>query len=227
MASTRLPGKAMLKIGGIPVLEHVIRRVKSAEKVDEVILATTENPEDKELVNLALSMDIEYWTEPDEDDVLKRYYEAARFYGADNIVRITGDCPFIDPFWIDKCADVLENYHAKDLVYVTNILPERRLPDGLDVEGFNFYTLQSAHENERDKYNREHVCHWMADNALVVGLVESKQDLSHHRWTLDTQEDYDWFCDVSGHLECRPPHPTTEELLELIDKHPELKRTDE
>jgi len=226
MASTRLPGKAMLKIGGIPVLEHVIKRVKSAEKVDMVILATTCNQEDEILTFFAHQMGIKDWIHPDVDDVLGRFYQAAAYYGADNVIRITGDCPFIDPFWIDKCADTLENYHVKDLIYVTNIYPTRLLPDGLDVEGFNFYTLQRANEEESDPYNREHVCHWMAEHALVAGLVESKTDLSHHRWTLDTAEDYEWFCEVAGHIKCRPPHPTTEELLELIETHPELERTE-
>ena len=220
MGSTRLPAKALKEIAGIPSLEHVIRRVKQAKMLDRVILATTMKAEDGELTKLADANDIS-WYRGEEDDVLARFSGSAMRVPVDYIIRITGDCIFLDPFWIDLTCEYLIQYDPKELVYIHNIEP-RRLPDGLDVEGFTFGALLAAHRNCDNAYDREHVCHWMMDNCKTVSLSEDLMDMSHHRWVLDTEADYEFFTAVAEHLDCTPPYPTVPDLQNFLAEHPEI-----
>ena len=220
MGSTRLPGKALKKIGGMTALEHVIRRVKLAEMPDKIVLATPDTPEDHQLCEMAVDLGIEYHKGA-EDDVLTSFYECATFRNADYVCRITADCVFIDPFWIDLACEHLLLHHPEQLFYVHNISP-RKLPDGLDVEGFTFNALKKAYENTPDPWDREHVCHWMMDNCEKYSMSAGLLDLSHHRWTLDRPEDLLFMREVAKHLNCTPPNPTAPDLQNFLIEHPEI-----
>ena len=133
ISSTRLPRKVLKKIEGKTILEHVINRVKAAKNLDNVIVATTVKKEDLEIVKICASLGISVFC-GSEDDVLDRYYQTARLFNAEHIVRITSDCPLIDFKVID---DVVDLYFKKNADYATNTLPET-FPDGEDVEIFSF-----------------------------------------------------------------------------------------
>ena len=139
MNSTRLPGKVLLTIGDKTVLEYVVERVAQAKTIAKVIVATTEKPEDSVIVNWAKKKGIDVYG-GSEDDVLDRFYQAARQHNLQHIVRITADCPLIDPDVIDK---IVEYYFKTGKDYCANIL-ERSYPDGLDVEVFSFAALERA-----------------------------------------------------------------------------------
>jgi spore coat polysaccharide biosynthesis protein SpsF len=142
MGSTRLPGKVMMDVAGVPMLARVVNRLKRAKCLDEVIVATTENRHDDVIERLAAQAN---WVlfRGSEDDVLDRYYQAAVSGRADAVVRITSDCPLIDPFLVDRVIQLFVSLkHEVD--YVSNSLPSPTFPRGLDTEVFSFGALERA-----------------------------------------------------------------------------------
>lgn len=152
MGSTRLPGKALKKVNGKPLIEILLYRLSLAKKIDKIILATSENSENDELANLVEKLEYEVYR-GSEDDVLDRYYRAAKKYQPTSIVRITGDCPIIDPELVDEVIDL---YHNKNVDYASNTEPPT-FPDGLDTEVFSFAALETAHQQATNSFDREHV----------------------------------------------------------------------
>lgn len=170
------------------MLEHVVRRVSQAERVDQVVVATTVSSEDDAIVSLCQERG---WsvTRGSVDDVLGRYVEAARAHDADVIVRVCSDCPLVDPELIDDVVVALLDRPEVD--YVANNLPSRTYPIGLDLEAFRRSALEAAHAQDRDPALREHVTPYIRQNPerfqiLSLGHTE---DLSRHRWTVDVPED--------------------------------------
>ncbi len=139
MSSTRLPGKVLLDLAGEPMLARVVARTQRAKTIDRTIVATTVEPEDEPIVALCYARG---WavSRGSRDDVLDRYYQAAVSDGADPIVRITSDCPLIDPEVIDRVVERL----TAGVDYASNINPTRTFPRGLDVEAFTFVSLAAA-----------------------------------------------------------------------------------
>ena len=186
--STRLPGKVLLPLLGEPVLTHVVRRVSRARRLDEVVVATTLHPGDDPIEALALENG---WpvVRGSEQDLLARYLQAARTSAADVVVRVTSDCPLIDPGLID---DVVEARRADDADYASNTLPPRTYPRGLDVEAFTTDALERAGREDADLASREHATPYLYRNPDRFRLlaVRGSSDESQHRWTLDTHEDY-------------------------------------
>jgi spore coat polysaccharide biosynthesis protein SpsF len=187
--STRLPGKVLLPLLGVPALTHVVRRLGRATRVDEVVVATTTLPGDDPIVDLGAR---EGWpiTRGSEMDLLSRYLDAARAHGADRIVRITSDCPMIDPGLVDLVVDALDQSGA---AYASNSLPPRTYPRGLDAEAFTLEALQQADTADRDPASREHATPylWRHPELFRHARVAHDVDLSSHRWTVDTPEDYE------------------------------------
>lgn len=186
--STRLPRKVLSEISGEPMLARVVERVSAARLVDEVVVATTVDPGDSPIVELAAARG---WsvTRGSVDDVLGRYVEAARAHDADVIVRVCSDCPLVDPELIDDVVGALLDRPEVD--YVANNLPSRTYPIGLDLEAFRRSALEAAHAHDRDPALREHVTPYIRQNPerfqiLALGHTE---DLSRHRWTVDVPED--------------------------------------
>ena len=188
MGSTRLPGKILKEVNGKTLLEYQIERVQRSSNINEIIVATTTNETDEPIVRLCRNLGIACYR-GSEQDVLGRYFEAATDYGANVVVRLTSDCPLIDPVIID---DVIQYYQSnQDLLdYCSNTI-KRTFPRGLDVEVFSYEALENAHENAILDRDREHVTAYIYTNPAQFNLdgIEYKQDLSHYRWTVDTIED--------------------------------------
>ena len=187
--STRLPGKVLRPLLGEPLLSHVVRRTARASLVDEVVVATTRLAADQPIVDLGRA---EGWpvVRGSEADLLDRYLLAARSERADRVVRITSDCPLIDPVLIDDVVAALDREGAD---YASNSLEPRTYPRGLDVEAMTFAALVLADSQDRDPASREHATPWLRTHPELVRVVRVAADVdrSEHRWTVDTPEDYE------------------------------------
>ena len=187
--STRLPGKVLLPLLDEPVLVHVVRRVRRARTLDAVVVATTVAPGDDPIAELGRR---EGWpvTRGSEMDLLDRYLEAARAHAATHVVRITSDCPLIDPGVID---DVVTELMTSGADYVSNSLEPRTFPRGLDTEAMTLEALERAGHEDADPASREHATPYIYRHPeqFRLGAVRLPEDLAWHRWTLDTPEDYE------------------------------------
>jgi spore coat polysaccharide biosynthesis protein SpsF (cytidylyltransferase family) len=221
MTSTRLPGKVMADLCGKPALEHMIERVRRAELLDDIVVATTVNADDDPVSDLCRRLDIQVFR-GDEADVLGRFQGAAAETGAEAIIRLTGDCPMIDPKVIDEVISVFDG-GAYDHVSNCNI---RTYPDGLDVEAFTRGALNEAAEKADHPYLREHVTPYIRGSNpefghgnFALGHVVFEADLSHLRWTLDTVDDLDRIRRLITQL---PRNYSWFEALSLATRQPEL-----
>lgn len=186
MGSSRLPGKMLEQIEGKSVLGHVISRLKSCRYIDNITLATTDLEQDKALLEEARNYNIEAFP-GNEKDVLDRYYQCAKKIGSKAIVRITGDCPFLDSKIVDEIILKFLNY---DSDYSSNVRP-RSFPDGIVAEVFSFEALEEAWTNAKLPSEREHVTPyiWKSPEKFKIVNVENDTDLSELRITLDHKED--------------------------------------
>jgi spore coat polysaccharide biosynthesis protein SpsF len=215
--STRLPGKVLLPLLGEPLLAHVVRRVSRARWVDATVVATTVSPDDDAIVELARR---EGWIveRGSEADLLDRYLQAARAHGAERVVRITADCPLIDPGVIDEVVDKLSTTAA---AYASNTLEPRTYPRGLDVEAMTLEALEAANVFDDDSRSREHVTPFIYRHPerFRLAALRSPVDLSGHRWTVDTVEDYELvrrIYDEIGNDEF-----SWRDALAVVDAHPD------
>jgi spore coat polysaccharide biosynthesis protein SpsF len=219
MGSTRLPGKVLQDLAGEPMLARVVNRTCRAKTLQEVVIATTTNTVDDVIVKLCEARGWS-WFRGSEEDVLDRYYHAAKKYQADFIVRITSDCPLIDPEVIDHVVqEFLERQPEVD--YASNTWPRRTFPRGLDTEVMRMDVLERAWREDRNPAWREHVTPYIYRNPdrFRIHNVVSPVDYSAMRWTVDTQEDlafvrkiYDYF----GH-----DRFSWREVLKVLEEHPE------
>jgi spore coat polysaccharide biosynthesis protein SpsF len=187
--STRLPGKVLLDLAGRPVLARVIERLRECRKLDEIIVATSSRKGDDAIEELCLELATPCFR-GSEDDVLDRFYQAARSHKADTIIRITADCPLIDPALIDRMTTLFTELDPP-ADYLSNTL-KRTYPRGLDAEIFSFQALEKAWRKASHPAEREHVTPYIyrrPEEFRLAGYAAGP-DLSHHRWTLDTPEDY-------------------------------------
>ena len=184
--SVRFPRKVLGQVGDFSVLGLLIERLKQSKFLSDIIIATTSRPEDDSLVELALANGV-HAHRGSSEDVLSRYFEAAQTNQADYIVRITGDCPLVDPGLVDLAVTSMVDDHYD---YVSNTAPPT-FPDGFDVEAFSFGSLEAAANQAFDKHDREHVTPWMKRNIVKTYNIESGTDYSHFRVTIDEQRDLD------------------------------------
>jgi len=218
MGSTRLPGKVLMKLIGEPILAHVIKRTSRAKTISNIVVATTVNQMDNVIVQFCQENG---WLcfRGNEQDVLDRYYKAAVEYQADVIVRITSDCPLIEPEIIDRVVgEYLEN---PSLDYVSNTLDPRTFPRGLDVEVVSFEALRCAWEEDNNYEWREHVTPYIYRNPdkFSVKGVKHGEDLSYMRWTVDTIEDFRFVSTIYNHF--RHNNFSWMDVLTLLKQHPE------
>ena len=189
MGSTRFPGKILKKINDKFVLDYVIDRLRFSNELDNIVLATTTEKKDDILEEYSSKKDIDYFR-GSEEDVLSRYYHAAKKYNADIIVRITSDCPLIDSDIVDEA---IRQHNLSNSDYTANTI-KRTFPRGLDVEVFNFNALELDYKNATEKYQREHVTPYIIENPERFRLknVEAKGNLYRPdiRITIDTIEDF-------------------------------------
>jgi spore coat polysaccharide biosynthesis protein SpsF len=189
MGSTRLPGKVLAEIEGRPMLWHVLQRTQAADSLDEVVVATTTEPADDLIVSLCRESGTVCFR-GSEKDVLDRYYQAARLHRAPVIVRITSDCPLIDPEIVDK---TVRQFMVEQPDYASNCLV-RTYPRGLDTEVFTFRALEVAWNEAGQSYERAHVTPYLYQNPerFKVLSVMGNKDYSFYRWTVDTPEDFEF-----------------------------------
>jgi spore coat polysaccharide biosynthesis protein SpsF len=189
ISSERLPGKVLLDLAGEPMLVREVNRLARSKMLNEIVIATSINPEDEKIVDLCKERG---WNcfRGDEDDVLDRFYQTALIHRADVIVRITADCPLIDPEVVDQVINEFIN-HQPEIDYVSNIAPKRTYPRGLDTEVFRFDVLERAWQEDKNPASREHVTPYIRERSdlfKTYGVI-CDQDYSHMRWTVDTPED--------------------------------------
>ena len=220
MGSVRLPGKVMAEIAHKPMLWHVIERLKRAESVHSVVVATTTQESDEPLLKLAEDSGAAAYAGSPED-VLDRYYQAARHFGGDAIVRITADCPLLDPHVTDR---VVRRYLAGDCDYVANTL-RRTYPDGLDVEVFSYEALERAWKEASLASEREHVTPYIWKNPEEFRLagVENNLDLGSLRWAVDESEDLEFVRQVYKGLQGKGHIFYMQDILNLLEERPDLK----
>jgi spore coat polysaccharide biosynthesis protein SpsF len=212
MGSSRLPGKVMMDIMGKPMLKHTIERLKRIKTPNTIIIATTYSKKDDIIAKLALEEKINCFR-GDEEDVLMRYYQAAKEYKIDTVVRITADCPLIDPGLVDEVIDFyLKN---QPLNYASNTI-KRTYPRGFDIEIFSFSALEKAFKNATKPYQREHVTPFIYENERCLNY-KSDKDYSKYRVTVDTAEDFkliDRIFDFFGNNEF-----SYQKVIDLLNKN--------
>ena len=220
ISSTRLPGKVLKIIERKTVLEHVINRVRAAKNIDDMVVATTVKKEDLEIVKLCASLGISVFC-GSEDDVLDRYYQTARLFKAGHIVRITSDCPLIDPQIIDE---VIELYFQKKADYASNTMPET-FPDGLDTEVFSYKTLKKAWKNAKLSSEREHVTPYIRKYPNIFKIVNLKceYNLNDKRWTLDEPEDFKFIKIIYKNLYHKNALFGMKAILNFLKKYPKIE----
>lgn len=214
MCSTRLPDKAMLPLLRRPVLQRIIERLKDCQSADVIIVATTVKEEDDKIIGLAKGMGVKVFR-GSEEDVLSRFYYAAKQNLLDIIVRITSDCPFVDPEILDG---MVKDYLSKErLDYLSNTI-ERAFPRGLDVEVFSFKALERAFNSAKEPYQREHVTPYIYENKEKFSVLNypAGEDNSSYRLTLDTVEDYELIKAVYNKLYPTKPKFRLSDVVSLI-----------
>lgn len=187
MSSTRLPRKVMKMAAGKPLIQHLLERLSESRAIEKIVLATSKDKKNDALVTFVKNLGYDVFR-GSENDVLDRYYQAAKQHSTDGIVRITGDCPLIDY----KVTDlVINKYLEGHYDYVSNTKPPT-YPDGLDTEVFSFVALEKAWKEARRPYEREHVTPYLYQSGLFkVCNVSNDVDLSKERWCVDEPEDYE------------------------------------
>jgi spore coat polysaccharide biosynthesis protein SpsF len=220
MTSTRLPGKVLKQVLEKPLLEYQIERLLRVKLANEVVIATTTNTTDEPIVELCDRLSISYFR-GSEFDVLARYHGTAKTYQADVVVRVTSDCPLIDPLVIDQ---TLEFYHGhqSEYDYVSNCL-RRTYPRGMDTEVFPFAVLSQVFQEATASSDREHVTSFIYrhPNRFRLGQLTALQDYSQHRWTVDTVEDFELIRHMLSELYPKLPTFTFKDCLKLIERHPD------
>ena len=218
--SERLPNKVLKEIENLPMICHIINRVKKAKNIDQIILATSNTDTDKILLDIAKKFKIIGFA-GDEKDVLDRFYNAAIIYAANPIVRITGDCPLVDPILLDK---MVEFYQANDYDYMSNTI-ERTFPDGLDIEIFSSEVLKISNKEAKWLSEREHVTPYILKNQndFRIYNYKNKQNLSNLRWCVDEEDDLIMIRKIFQ--EMRPNQFfSTDDALKIILKRPDISK---
>jgi len=222
LGSTRLPGKVLLDLAGDSMLARVVHRVRRAASVDEVVIATTVESRDDELAKVCASRG---WScfRGSEHDVLDRYYQTARAHGADVIVRITSDCPLIEPTLIDA---IVERRELQQADFASNTL-QRTYPRGLDTEVFTSTLLDTAWRDDRNPAWREHVTPFMTNHPERFSIIQftDAEDHSDLRWTVDTPQDFALVEKVFTHFS--DDAFTQEDVLALLARNPEWVKINE
>lgn len=217
MGSTRLPNKVMKPIGGVPMIELLMARLAKSKHIDQIVLATSTDERNTPLVDHVEKLGYTC-VRGSESDVLDRYLVAARQAQADVVVRITGDCPLIDPALVDQ---VIAQFKAAGVDYLSNIAPAS-YPDGLDTEVFTLQALERAGRESKDSFDHEHVTPYLRKPGLYkTGAMQHIEDLSGLRWTVDEPADFEVVSQVFSHF-APSIHFSWTEVLDLQRSRPSI-----
>jgi spore coat polysaccharide biosynthesis protein SpsF len=246
MSSSRLPGKILADIAGQPMLQRVFIRTSRAASVSQTLFATTTDPSDDPVAEYCDFSGIPF-TRGNLYDVLDRYYQAAKEAKADVVVRITADCPVIDPELIDNVVNTViseqSSVNGEAFDFVCNRLPppyHRTYPIGLDIEACMFKALEQAWKKAKEPQHREHVMPYFYEGVELtrqsrtletgtssrgynIALLHHTADFGDYRWTVDTPEDLEFMRQVYAHFDGRDDF-TWKEVLDLVHDHPELMK---
>jgi spore coat polysaccharide biosynthesis protein SpsF len=222
MGSSRLPGKVLKDVHGMPLLIREIVRVRRAQSLGQVIVATTVDPEDDPIAEFCRRQGVPFYR-GDPLDVLDRYYQAAQLFKAEVVVRLTGDCPLIDPREIDR---TVRAFFAAGVDFAANRLPppwKRTTPIGMDTEVVTFDALARAWREAEARYAREHVMPYLyeQEGRFNVLLVDHTPDLGKYRLTVDTPEDLALIREIFDHFGGTDEFSLME-IMALLKERPEL-----
>jgi spore coat polysaccharide biosynthesis protein SpsF len=218
MGSSRLPGKVLMDLGGQTVLARVVNRLRRATLLDEILIATCYAVTDDAIVRECERLSVNSFR-GSEDDVLDRYYQAAQVSKAEVVVRITSDCPLIDPVLVDETISVFQEQHAD---YASNTIVHS-YPRGLDTEVFTRAALERAWTDARKSYEREHVTPYFYEHPELfrIASTHGPDDYSHFRWTLDTPEDLQLIRKIYSKFDDQDTFGW-QEAVALMEREPEL-----
>jgi spore coat polysaccharide biosynthesis protein SpsF (cytidylyltransferase family) len=220
MSSTRLPGKVLADVEGEPMLALQLRRLERSRAIDRIVVATSDDPSDDPIAAAAVELSVKVHRGP-LHDVLARFAGAAAGHDGP-VLRLTADCPFIDPAVVD---DLVALFTADPVAAYGSNVDERTYPDGLDVEIFTPEALTEAARRATDPVDREHVTTLIRrerDRFPAVSLVRTSEPLGHLRWTVDDQADLEFVRNVVRRLGDRRHAATLEEILAAIRRPPSL-----
>ena len=221
MTSSRLPGKVLMNIEGVPMLEHQLRRIKRSKFIKKIVVATSKDQSDNPITELCESIGVSVYR-GSLQDVLERLYSAASFYKFDTVVRLTADCPLTEPSLIDEA---IREFYKRDLDYLSNCRPPT-FPDGLDVEVMRLEALKVASNKATLPSHREHVTPYILSmpDKFKIGNMENSVNLSAHRWTVDETNDFKFVSKVYHFLYKDNPSFNWFDILSLLRENPELTR---
>ncbi|WP_375724546.1 glycosyltransferase family protein [Arcobacter sp. KX21116] len=223
MGSSRLPGKVMKKIDNKILMEYQLDRVLASKRIDKVVIATSILKQDDVIENFCNDYGIECFR-GSENDVLSRYYECAKYYKADIIVRLTADCPLVDPLIIDK---VIDKFKEDNVDYCGNTVPleTNTFPDGTDTEVFSMESLSKAYKEIKDFHFREHVTFqfWQNKEYSKTQLFNEK-NYSDYRITVDYPEDFEVVSFIFRELKKRESFGHLDEIIEILNSNPDVKK---
>ena len=217
MGSTRLPNKVMMPINGVPMIEVLLARLAKSLQINRIVLATSTDKRNTPLVEHVEKLGYTCVI-GSESDVLNRYLLAAQKVQAEVVVRITGDCPLIDPALVDQA---IIQFKADDVDYLSNVAPAT-YPDGLDIEVFTLKALERADHESLDPFDHEHVTPYLRKPGLFkTSVMQHSEDLSGLRWTVDEPADFEVFSAVLKHF-APNIHFSWTEVLDMQRRHPEV-----
>jgi len=221
MTSSRLPGKVLKEVLGRPMVSIMLERVQDSQYINKIVVATTTNPHDDPVAKLAEKLGYLVFR-GSEHNVLNRFYLAAKNCNADTIMRLTADCPLIDPDLLD---DLVVFFFDGQYDYASNCL-EPTLPDGLDAEIFTFRALEDTFRNAVLPSHLEHVTPFIRENTdrFKIGSWRYHRDLSCHRWTVDQLEDFILVQQVFENLYSVNDKFRMNDIIKLIEEKPEIQK---
>jgi spore coat polysaccharide biosynthesis protein SpsF len=223
MGSSRLPGKVLKEIDGRPMLSYMLERISASKSVDKVAVATSVEPDDDHIIEFCKKEKILYYRGSLED-VLDRYYQAANKINCDVVVRMTADCPLIDPQVIDTIIDV---YKGSTYDYVANTSPPEKItfPEGMDIEVFSFEALRKAWLEAKKPSEREHVTFYFWQNPQLFSIFryDLSENLSDYRLTVDYPEDFEVIKSLITNLYSPRRLFTMKDIIAFLNIHPEIK----
>lgn len=224
MGSQRFPGKMLKLLAGRPVIEWTVQRAQQAKRIEQVVIATSLRSEDDQLVDWCSRHGIATFR-GSESDVLDRFYQCAKFYEADYVVRLTGDCPLLDPRLIDRVIDLC--LHDDSIDYASNVEP-MTYPEGMSVEVMPVRALECAWHESSLPSHREHVTPFLRFHAdrFKHAVLLAQPSLQHYRFTVDYEADLEAIECLIGQLQVQgaPDDFSLDDVLQVIDSHPEIAR---
>jgi len=225
MGSTRLKKKALKKIAGKTLIEHIFRRLKTVREIEEIVLATSINKENDILVKHAKRIGLKYYR-GSEQDLISRLYQAAKKFKADIVVRITADCPLVDPKLLDEMIKIFRK--NKKIDFMTNNYPPT-LPHGLDVNILPLSTLKQLDSEIKDSYHREWFTYYIMENPKKFQIynLKSSTDLSGMRWTVDYPEDLIFVRKIFEALDRKDKIFIMTDILKFLKKNPKILKINE